>query len=542
MHLYNMNKYLFLLMFSSLISLSMGQQMSLVIEIEKQNTLQMNGIQSYAIGTHQGKCLIIGGRVDGLHRRQPFAAFDEEGNNKQVFVVNLKDNSVVSASINLFPENLREQLQSTNMQFYQQQDLLFLVGGYGYSASIEEHTTYSKLIVLQVSKVIEAIENKKEIAPYIFYFEHPYFQVAGGRLESIYEDLYLVGGHKFLGAYNPLDPDHGPGFTQEYSNRIFRFKVYYKDGNLLMDSIHTTVDSQWLHRRDYNVAAQILPNGQEGLTAFSGVFQTQRDLPFLHSVSISKDGMFPNDSFYQHYNHYHCANIGLFSDSEREMHTLFFGGIAQYYDSAGILIQDNNVPFVKTIARVTRKADGSMHEYKIPTEMPDYLGAGSEFIKNPELPSFANGVLKMDALSQDSTYTLGYILGGIKSSAANIFWENEGDLSEASNAVYKVSIRIKGEESKDILNTKANHPYKISLYPNYLTGDFDFEYSIPQASAIKWGIYTLEGKKIFNSQIKSPQPGQNFIHSNIPKLKKLGTFEFRLQHGKEQYSQVFKVE
>lgn len=537
-----MNKYLYLLVFSCLAYSSMGQQQFLEIEIEKHADLNMNGIQSYAIGTHQGKWLIIGGRVDGLHRRQPFAAFDEEGNNKQVFVVNPKDNSVVSASIQLFPENLREQLQSTNMQFYQKGDLLFLVGGYGYSESIDEHTTYSKLIVLEVSKVIEAIENKKEVFPYIYYFEHPYFQVTGGRLESIYEDLYLVGGHKFLGKYNPLDPDHGPGFTQEYSNRIFRFGIFKEGDKFLMDSVSTIVDSLWLHRRDYNVTAQILPDGAEGLTAFSGVFQTQRDLPFLHSVTISEDGFYPNDSFYQHYNHYHCAHVGLVSNFYNQMHTLFFGGIAQYYDSAGILVQDNNVPFVKTIARVTREPNGKMFEYKLPVEMPDYLGTGSEFILHPNISVRHNKVVNLDSLAIDSAYTLGYILGGIKSTAPNIFWENEGDLSQASNTIYKVRIRIKEGKSKDILNTKANHPYKISLYPNYLTGDFDFEYSIPRASALKWAIYSIDGKKIFKSQIKTSKPGTNLIHSNIPELKKLGTFEFRLQHGKEQYSQVFKVE
>jgi hypothetical protein len=52
------------------------------------------------------------------------------------------------------------------------------------------------------------------------------------------------------------------------------------------------------------------------------------------------------------------------------MHTVFFGGIAQYYDSLGILVQDNNVPFVKTIARVTRDASGTMAEYKLPIVMP----------------------------------------------------------------------------------------------------------------------------------------------------------------------------
>ncbi|MBK9718257.1 MAG: hypothetical protein IPO85_12235 [Saprospiraceae bacterium] len=41
------------------------------------------------------------------------------------------------------------------------------------------------------------------------------------------------------------------------------------------------------------------------------------------------------------------------------------------------MVQDNNVPFVRTIARVTRDASGTMAEYKLPIAMPTLLGAGS---------------------------------------------------------------------------------------------------------------------------------------------------------------------
>ena len=37
------------------------------------------GLHSYAFAQHNGKWLIIGGRTDGLHRRQPFASFDING-------------------------------------------------------------------------------------------------------------------------------------------------------------------------------------------------------------------------------------------------------------------------------------------------------------------------------------------------------------------------------------------------------------------------------------------------------------------------------
>ncbi len=57
------------------------------IYIEPLNITGLGGLQAYAYGQHNGKCLIVGGRLDGLHRRQPFAAFDIAGNNNQLIVI-----------------------------------------------------------------------------------------------------------------------------------------------------------------------------------------------------------------------------------------------------------------------------------------------------------------------------------------------------------------------------------------------------------------------------------------------------------------------
>lgn len=83
------------------------------------------------------------------------------------------------------------------------------------------------------------------------------------------------------------------------------------------------------------------------------------------------------------------------------------------------------MPFVKTIARVTRNADGKMAEYKLPIEMPSLLGAGSELMINQTLTTYPNGVIKLDELSSDTNF-IGYIFGGISSTAPNIFFTNTG--------------------------------------------------------------------------------------------------------------------
>ena len=67
-----------LLLLPQLISLMCySQTVPFNINIEPLNITGLGGLQAYAFGQHNGKWLIIGGRLDGLHRRQPFAAFDK---------------------------------------------------------------------------------------------------------------------------------------------------------------------------------------------------------------------------------------------------------------------------------------------------------------------------------------------------------------------------------------------------------------------------------------------------------------------------------
>ena len=409
------------------------------VVIEPVSISGLGGLQAFAWGQHNGKWLIIGGRTDGLHRRQPFAAFNHEGHNNQLIVVDPAAGQKWSAPLSSLPVDLQEQLSSTNMEFYQEGDYLYLAGGYGYSNSYGDHVTYPYLSAVKVSEVINSIINGTSFVTNFRQLSDTLFGVTGGYLNKINNTFYLTGGQVFMGRYNPMGPNHGPGFIQEYTNSIRKFLISDNGEELSVTHFPEIIDSKNLHRRDLNVVPQIMPTGQEGLTAFSGVFQVGADLPFLNCVNIDSAGYSVNNSFTQYYNHYHCAHIPLYSALNNEMHTMFFGGIAQYYDSLGTPVQDKNVPFVKTIARVTRDADGKMAEHKLPVEMPSLLGASSEFIPVENLPKYNNEVLKLDDFSADKTL-VGYIFGGISSSDANIFFSNGGTQSSASSQIFKVYI------------------------------------------------------------------------------------------------------
>ena len=478
--------------------------------LEPLNIPEVSGLQSYAFGQDSnGRWLLVGGRIDGLHRRQPWASFDVSGNNTQLIVIDPVAKQKWSASLSSLPTSMQEQLSSTNMNFYQEGDYLYCIGGYGYSATQSDHTTFPYLTAIKVPDVINAIINNTSFTAYFRQITDTAFQVTGGRLRKIYDVYHLLGGQKFLGRYNPMG---GPTFTQQYTNQIRRFQIQDNGATITVTHLPPFTDAARLHRRDYNAEPQILPNGEEGVTMFSGVFQTTADVPFLDAVTVDSSGYAVDSGFQQYYNHYHCASIPLYSAMHNEMHTVFFGGIAQYYDSAGVLVQDNNVPFVKTIARVTRDSTGQMAEYKLPIEMPALLGAGAEFIPASGVPHYPNGVVKLDELTADTTL-LGYIYGGIESSAPNIFWINDGTQSIATSRIFKVYL-IKDSllTSTHQLNRHSRASLQMEIYPNPSDGYFTVRYHLQRPGQVSLYLRTVDGKILYHRTFSRQSAGPH-IHT-----------------------------
>lgn len=467
------------------------------------------GLQAYVIGEAGGKWLVIGGRKDGLHRRQPFAAFDEAGMNNNVYVLDPVSQTVWSKPLSTLPTLIVEQLQTTNMQFRQRGNTLYITGGYGYSNTAGDHITFPYLTAVDVEGAVAAIINNQSLLPYFRQIQDARLQVTGGYLDLLGDYFYLAGGQKFIGRYNPMGPDHGPGFFQEYTNEIRRFKIEDDGGTLALAGYEAWRDTQHLHRRDYNMAPQIFPDGRFGFTMFSGVFQYGQDLPWLNTVDVDSTGFAVNNTFNQHLNQYHTAHLPLYNAAENQMSTIFFGGISRFQvdNVTGFLIDDENVPFVKTISMVTRFSDGLMTEVKI-GDMPYLTGASAEFVAHPDAPRYDNGVIRLDEIATD-TALVGYILGGIQSSQPNIFFINTGTESVAANRLFKVFL-VKNTASSTKPEAPADLLHVVAI-PNPFREELQISFEITQLQPIAVQILDATGKKILKIPEQEYQPGQHRI-------------------------------
>jgi hypothetical protein len=499
------------------------------------------GVQAFAFGQHDDKWLIIGGRLDGLHRRQPFASFAESGNNKQLIVIDPVNLEKWYAPLTSFSIDLQEQLSSTNMQFHQQGNYLYITGGYGYSRTLGDHTTYGKLTAVDVPNTIKAIINAAPFTSYFRQISDSNFAVTGGHLKKINDTYYLVGGQKFIGRYNPMGPDHGPGFFQQYTDQVRKFTITDDGVNIRIKNYQAITDAQAFHRRDNNVVPQILPNRQEGLTLFSGVFQPTANIPFLNSVTIDGSSYAINHVFAQYYNHYHSAVLPLYSSKTNEMHNVFFGGIAQYYDSSGVLVQNSDVPFVKTIANVIRGNTGKLAEYKLAAEMPSLTGAGAEFILLPSIPHYANEVIKLDNIDTDKTL-VGHIYGGISSTAANVFWINTGKESSASSQLFKVYIIKNSETAIGKLNAQSINGLQMQVYPIINDGILSINFFLAQSTSVSLQITDANGKILKKEMLKGLSKGENTVHKSIKTLKAGSTYWVTIKTRDIEATQKINIE
>ena len=496
------------------------------------------GIQAYAWGQHDGLWLIIGGRIDGLHRRQPWATFNPDGRNISLFVVDPEHQKVYSSPLTSLPGHLQDQMSSTNMEFHQQDNILYLVGGYGHYETLGSKLTFAMLTAVDVPGAILAVQKRESLVPYFRTITDPRFAVTGGHLNKLYDTYYLVGGQKFDGNYNPMNH---PSFTQEYTNEVRRFKIVDDGTTFQVTHLPSFRDTAAFHRRDYNVGPVILPDGAEGIMSYSGPFQINADLPYLNVVSIDSQSYQIIRDFAQYYNNYHCAMLPMYASATGEMHTIFFGGIAQYYEENGDLVQDNDVPFVKTIARLTWDKHGQLAEYKLPVEMPGYLGASAEFIPSPQIPTYANGIIKLDALEAD-TSLVGYIYGGIESSAANIFWINNGTESIAHPLIYKVHVIKTQTTSSHGLNPQSINGMQLQIYPNPNEGVFNILFYLEKKTRVEMTITNEKGKVLLKEDLSDQVvTGSNILQKGFKPFKIGGIYFVTINAGGDMATQKIIV-
>jgi hypothetical protein len=419
-------------------------------------------------------------RINRLHGFFPFTAFPENGANASIRVMDPASGNIFSYAVDGLDVPYPAALLGSNPQYAQHGDWLYITGGYGRDAAVDDFVTFPVLTAVDLPALVAAVLAGEDPSGAFRQLASPEMRVCGGEMDWLDGYFYLVGGHDFAGNYSQSNPGL---FTQAYTYEIRKFRVEPAGDSLAIVDYTAYHDEENLRRRDFSLAPLLRPDGGAALGLYGGVFRPDEDLPYYHPVYISGEEIFGLDTDYeQAFSQYTCPTVPLFDSTDSSMYTLFFGGLSVHYynTNTGEVEYDERVPFIKDITALRRQADNSTLAFLLPQRFDELLGTNMIFAPAAEAPHYENEVLKLRAMSGPTF--VGYLFGGIKAEIPNI------TPSSANHRLFGVYITPKPLVSSG--EPRADAP--VMVYPNPYTPGSALTISTPDLIR-QLALYRIDG-------------------------------------------------
>lgn len=442
------------------------EDLPFTISLEEITHPDWTGLHSFAFAKWDGYWLIVAGRSNGLHGFFPFTGFPEQTANQYIWLMDPESGDFWQRDLLALPNSVAAGLQSSNPQYVQKEDKLYVFGGYGKAAGSNDFITFNQLAVLNLPILVDALLAGKSIVPAIRTIEDDRLKVCGGEAHQLGEWTYLVGGHDFNGLYSQGD---SPGFTQAYTSEIRKFKLGIDAEGLPEVTAYEAFTDPEFHRRDLSLASCVLPNGEAGLCAYGGVFKPDADLPYLHPIYIGEANIQINTDYAQLMSQYTCPILPVYDAMKGEMHSVFFGGLSYHtFDRNSQKFElAELIPFIRSFTLMSRTADGNTKEQVLENQFDELLGTNAKMVLAENVSHHLEGIIDLNSI--ETPQMVGYIFGGIKAVIPNI------TPSSASNRLFRVwltpSTITASEErpTKGALATVFPNPFTASTHLEWLT-------------------------------------------------------------------------
>ena len=484
-----------------------GTMPPFTIQIEPVITTPLPTLHSFAFAQSGNKWLIIGGRTNGLHGLNSSGGFPPEYKNDVVTVIDTSTWTFYTADLNQLSKAIADPMRSTNMQYIQEGNYLYMVGGYGYDSVANMFVSFPKLTAVHVNNMINAVINAQPIASTIRQITDTNFSICGGDLGKIGNSFYLMFGHNFGGRYS--DPP-SPLFTQTYSDRIKKFNLSDDGTTITLSGFTYQVDTNNFHRRDLNTCPIVNPDGSFAIGAYGGVFRKDSNLPFREPITINATATNVNLSYQQVMQQYTCALMPIYDSLTQKMYTTFFGGISLYdfNDTTSAIKRDSLVPFVNEVTTMTVSSTGFVEETILPVKLSGLLGSNAKFISTQKISTYANEVIRIRDLP-NTKILAGYIFGGIRAQQANF------GTSIANDTVYRVFITPNNTNG---INEELNPIRNTQLFPNPSYQASTLLFTLKNSEQINISLFDVTGKKILQIVDEKMQIGNQKMNINTSKL------------------------
>jgi hypothetical protein len=403
------------------------------------------------VATSNGEWLVLGGSTGGFHD------FNSPDFTTNIYVYNPNTAQTYSLSYAAagVPLTVQQQLTSTEPDFLQDGDTLYIIGGYANLAA-GVYTTVNTITSINIPNAIASVKAGTSLASSIvFRTDIPQFKVTGGQIGKIGNYFYLAFGQDCEGDYCAA--------SQTYTNTIYQFTTTplltsVNFGNIVT---HSDNDGSGWRRRDYTLVP-FMQGGTETLFAMGGPFTPGANAVvwtngILFDVNINSNQNFIN----QQANQYLVPHLSMYSASSNTSYVATFAGLSNLYWAPSGLKYDNTTPYGNVLDLISLDASGNVQEYLNlqplcsgqPLASCLYMGLSAEFIPVADYYD-SRDILQLDQISSTSPTLVGYVYAGLVSTVQEIF----GGPNNATNNTYAVYVTPAGSGATSWLNVTNLEP------------------------------------------------------------------------------------
>ncbi len=418
-------------------------------------------VHSFADAFYNGMLIIIGGEVAGFHgtSNNP-PPFMTSVANDSMWVINIASGKSYGVPV---PEQYRNSLAVTNPQSYQVGSSLYLCGGYTVSDTSQTrfNATSDFFFRIDLPSFIQYVQSGGTTPALDMVFpvaiENDFVRVTGGELFVENDHFYLIGGQNFNGVYSI-------GSTGNYTNAIRGFTLQQSGQTWSLEDLDSLVDSENLHRRDFNLVPFVESNGSLSAIILGGVF-TPEDLSYNNPIYIrglsNGNPSITVGTAQQSCNQYNCAIASMVVAPGVGMFYGLLGGISymKYSSgSGGLVIGDDGIPmpFSNLVDFIITDGDSLAEFVQLPPQslLPGYLGSNAIFMPFPQF--VADGyqdILDPVKIFSDTAkvVNVGYMYGGILSNGPTAGTTAKGHINTYANPVlYSVDLSFEFSKTKAI--------------------------------------------------------------------------------------------
>ncbi len=179
----------------------------------------LNEWYGYAVAEWGEKAVIFGGKI----KSDNLEMYSDDYPNSEIIIIDYLNKEANAYSSYLLEGTLGEQMAGYGLAYYQQDSILYFMGGYAFNDSNQNFETYPYLSRMNIPLTIKALENGHPPGPYITQVCDQRMALFEAVIDYNGDEFFLLGG-KNAGKRNALQ-ENPMYYEENFEDEVRTFRI-----------------------------------------------------------------------------------------------------------------------------------------------------------------------------------------------------------------------------------------------------------------------------------------------------------------------------